>query len=90
MDTPEDPAPNPPSIRRALRLSSGIGLLVAGAAMMVLPGPGVVTMLAGLALLERDLPAARRVTGTLRRGWSAALRWVGGGARPLDAEGSPR
>ena len=34
--------------------------------MLVLPGPGVLTILGGLALLEKDLPWAKRITDSLR------------------------
>jgi hypothetical protein len=34
--------------------------------MLVLPGPGIVTILGGLALLEKDLPWAKRITDSLR------------------------
>jgi hypothetical protein len=44
----------------------GIGLVGAGAAMMVLPGPGILTVVAGLVVLERDVPVARRALGALR------------------------
>lgn len=45
---------------RAARISAGIGLLAAGAAMLVLPGPGLLTIAAGATLLERDVPLVRR------------------------------
>lgn len=51
---------------RAARIGSGVGLLVAGAAMLVLPGPGLLTMAAGAALLERDFPLVGRVMDGLR------------------------
>ncbi len=41
------------------RLATGFSLLVAGAAMLVLPGPGLVTMLGALALLSKDLQWAK-------------------------------
>jgi hypothetical protein len=46
---------------RAARISSGVGLIVAGVAMLVLPGPGILTVMSGLALLSHDLPAAARL-----------------------------
>ena len=46
---------------RALRITGGIGLLLAGTAMLVLPGPGVVTIVAGLAVLSSEWPFAKRV-----------------------------
>lgn len=55
-----------------LRRASATGLIVAGTAMLVLPGPGVVTILVGLSMLERDLPVVRRGMGWVRETWA---RW---------------
>ena len=46
--------------KRIGRISGGFLLLIAGAAMLVLPGPGWVTIAIGLALLANDFPWARR------------------------------
>jgi len=51
---------------RMVRIAGGSTLLVAGTAMLVLPGPGILTIAAGLALLEKDVAWARRVTETVR------------------------
>ncbi len=40
--------------RRLIRITSGLGLIVAGVAMLVLPGPGILTILVGSALLSGD------------------------------------
>ena len=58
--------------KRGVRMVSGVSLVLAGVAMLVLPGPGVVAVVGGLALLERDLPAAGRLAGWVR-GWIPAL-----------------
>jgi len=34
--------------------------------MLVLPGPGILAILGGLALLEKDMPWAKRVTDRFR------------------------
>ena len=47
--------------RRITRISTGIALLFAGTAMLVLPGPGLLAMAGGLALLRRDMPWAERI-----------------------------
>jgi hypothetical protein len=52
---------------RAGRLIAGGALVTAGVAMMVLPGPGILTVLAGLAVLERDVPVAHRALAAVRR-----------------------
>jgi hypothetical protein len=51
---------------RMVRIAGGSTLLVAGTAMLVLPGPGILTIAAGLALLEKDVAWARRVTKRVR------------------------
>jgi hypothetical protein len=43
-----------------------MAIVGAGAAMMVLPGPGILTVVAGLMVLERDVPVARRALGAIR------------------------
>lgn len=53
-------------MERAARIAGGFALLGAGTAMLVLPGPGVLAILGGLALLERDIPWAKRVTDRIR------------------------
>lgn len=47
-------------IRRAVVATVGSSLLVAGAAMLILPGPGLVVMLAGLTVLASEFHWARR------------------------------
>jgi hypothetical protein len=47
-------------------MAGGFALLGAGTAMLVLPGPGVLAILGGLALLERDVPWAKRMTDRIR------------------------
>ncbi len=55
--------------RMAVALVGGL-LVVAGVAMLVLPGPGIVAILAGLGLLALEFEAARdlrdRVAGWVR------------------------
>ena len=51
---------------RVVRLAGGFTLLGAGAAMLVLPGPGILTILGGLTVLSRDLPWAQRLTDHLK------------------------
>ena len=50
---------------RVLRNLAGVGLIAAGAAMLVLPGQGVLTILAGLLLT--DLPGKRRLEKAIVR-----------------------
>jgi len=44
----------------------GAVLLIAGAALLVLPGPGLLLVLAGLLVLAHAFPAARRFVGPVR------------------------
>jgi uncharacterized protein (TIGR02611 family) len=45
----------------------GVALLVAGAVMLVLPGPGIAVILLGLVVLAREFSWARRVLAWARR-----------------------
>ncbi|MFF5260235.1 PGPGW domain-containing protein [Actinomadura viridis] len=60
-------------LRKVAVAVSGVALILAGIVMMVLPGPGVVAILAGLGLLGTEFPAARRVServnGYVRAVW---------------------
>ena len=77
--------------KRIARIVSGFALLLAGAAMIVLPGPGWVTIAFGLALLAPDFPWARNALDRLKaagsrglelsRGWFRRMR-----GRSSDAE----
>ena len=53
-------------VEKAARMAGGFALLGAGTAMLVLPGPGVLAILGGLALLEKDVPWAKRMTDRIR------------------------
>lgn len=45
----------------------GFVVLLGGLAMMVLPGPGIVGILAGLGILSRELPWAERVMESVKK-----------------------
>jgi len=64
------------SARRIGVLIGGSVLLVAGLAMLVLPGPGVAAIIAGLALLGTQFEWARRASGWLRDRFAALLAAV--------------
>jgi hypothetical protein len=51
---------------RFARIALGFGLMVAGSAMLALPGPGWLTIAAGLAVLAGDFLWARRLLARLR------------------------
>lgn len=48
-------------MRRVLRITAGSALVVAGTVMLVTPGPGILTIAAGLSILAKDVPAAARM-----------------------------
>jgi uncharacterized protein (TIGR02611 family) len=52
---------------RIVTVVVGTLVLMAGIAMLALPGPGLITIAAGLALLSADVPFARRVLQSVRR-----------------------
>jgi hypothetical protein len=46
---------------RIVRIVSGSTLVMAGTAMLVLPGPGLLTIAAGVSILARDVRWAERL-----------------------------
>jgi uncharacterized protein (TIGR02611 family) len=46
---------------RIARIGAGIGLIILGLFLLVLPGPGILTIAAGLAILAQDLVWARNI-----------------------------
>jgi drug/metabolite transporter (DMT)-like permease len=58
---------------RVARVLGGFILIIAGIAMLVLPGPGVLTILGGLALIGQEFAWAQRIVdrvrATLSRWW---------------------
>lgn len=66
----------------------GYGLLVVGAALLVLPGPGLPFLLGGLALLARRRAWARRLRRRLLSHLAGLSRRWGAG-RPAPHRGAP-
>lgn len=68
-------------VLRITRIASGAALLLAGAALLVLPGPGIPMVLGALILLETEFHWARRLrarlNGDARRG-ASSLRSAAG------------
>ena len=52
---------------RIARITGGFALIIAGIAMLALPGPGIITIIAGLALLSKDLHWAGRLADWMRQ-----------------------
>ncbi|TDE27316.1 hypothetical protein E1289_23605 [Actinomadura sp. 6K520] len=68
-------------VRKIAVAVAGVALIVAGLAMLVLPGPGVVAILGGLGLLGTEFPTARRISERLNSYIRAAWHWVRDGIR---------
>lgn len=66
-------------IRRGLILLVGAAVLLAGIVMVVLPGPAVVVIPLGLAILAVEFPWARRWLERMRRGVRGSGIVAGGG-----------
>lgn len=75
-------------VRRVLVLVAGGTLILAGVAMMVLPGPATVVIPLGLAVLGTEFLWARRLLRYIRREVErAASHVIGhGGEPPVDRE----
>ena len=50
-----------------MTIGAGFALVIAGIFMLVLPGPGIVTIILGLALLAREFRWARRLLDRARQ-----------------------
>jgi uncharacterized protein (TIGR02611 family) len=55
---------------RIVRITAGFILLAVGGVLLVLPGPGWLTIAAGLALLGAEFPWAKRFNERLKSGAS--------------------
>lgn len=56
---------------RIARIVGGFSLVIAGIFMLVLPGPGILTIVGGLALLSRDIHWAGRLAEWTRDKFAA-------------------
>jgi uncharacterized protein (TIGR02611 family) len=61
---------------RMIVLVVGLTLVAAGVVMLVVPGPGIAAILAGLALLSTEFAWARRLLAHARRRFDAARNQV--------------
>ncbi len=52
--------------KRLVKIVIGFTLVLVGAAMLVLPGPGVVTIMLGLAVLSAEFVWARRLLDRMK------------------------
>jgi chromate transport protein ChrA len=51
---------------RLARVLGGFILIIAGLAMLVLPGPGILTILGGLALIGQEFAWAQRIVDAVK------------------------
>lgn len=69
-------------VRRVLVTVAGVALCVVGITLLVLPGPGLLLVLAGLVVLANEYPWAHRMTGPVRkRATQAAAQSVASSVR---------
>ena len=52
-----------PAVRKIAVAIAGFGVIAGGMALLVLPGPGLVVIAIGLAILAREFPWAARLVG---------------------------
>ena len=63
--------------KRWLKMTGGFALLILGAAMLLLPGPGVLTIVVGLAILSTEFLWARLLLDRIKRRTAAVRDVVG-------------
>lgn len=73
---------NKTPIKRATRIAAGSGLVLIGIPMLVLPGPGLLTIFAGLTVVSSEFEWAERVVDRVKEK-TARLR--GENERPSDS-----
>ncbi|MBE1537479.1 PGPGW domain-containing protein [Actinomadura algeriensis] len=73
--------PEPRRLRPVRKIAvavAGTVVIAAGIVMLVIPGPGVVVILAGIGLLGTEFPAAKRVSdrayGYIKAAWAKVRR----------------
>lgn len=54
-------------MKRFARIGTGYALITVGTVMIFTPGPGIVTIVGGLALLSEDVPWAGRAADWLKQ-----------------------
>jgi hypothetical protein len=88
MSSRNDAAPPSMAKRVACGVAGGL-LLVVGVALLVLPGPGLLLVLAGVLVLANGFPSAQRYVGPLkRRAMQAAEESVSSPLRLLFSVGT--
>ncbi|MFH1417413.1 MAG: TerC/Alx family metal homeostasis membrane protein [Planctomycetota bacterium] len=76
-------------LRRIIVVLLGAGVLVIGIAMIVLPGPAIIVIPAGLAILGTEFLWARRMLAKMKVTGVSILRRIGGGTKGRGNESTP-
>jgi uncharacterized protein (TIGR02611 family) len=66
-----------PVLRKVIVAVIGFVLIAIGAALLVLPGPGILVILAGIAVLSLEFPWAKALFDRIRAAVDAVLRKLG-------------
>jgi len=66
-----------PVLRKVVVAVIGVVLIAIGTALLVLPGPGILVILAGIAVLSLEFPWAKALFDRIRAAVDAALRRLG-------------
>ena len=70
---------------RVARIAAGLGLVLLGLFLLVLPGPGILTIAGGLAILAIDFVWARRVLDWMKDRYKDYFTSASTSAAPDDA-----
>lgn len=73
------------TLKRATVAVSGGATVLLGIALLPLPGPGTVVVLAGLAVLRKEFPVAGKAADGIKSVASKAISAAGRKARPTEA-----
>ncbi len=71
-------------MKRAIRVFGGFSLILGGIALLVLPGPGILTIFAGISLIASEFVWASRISIWAKK--KAAQLGPGEAARPSISE----
>lgn len=70
-------------VTRAVRIVGGTATTLTGVALLVLPGPGIVLIVAGLGILGKDIPVAARLHERMMTHAKRAASGAANGARRM-------
>ncbi len=70
-------------VTKAVRIVGGTATTLTGVALLVLPGPGIVLIVAGLGILGKDIPMAARLHQRVMTRARRAASGAASGARKL-------